>query len=127
MLKRNTLLVASVGALVTVLVAASTDAFPTTRYNDLTFSQPVALPGVTLPAGKYRFEIANPHMNQDVVRVSDPRTSRVFLTAHTLRVPRPRGMAADQAVVFGESPAGQPPPIKVWYPLHAIDGREFRY
>jgi hypothetical protein len=127
MLKRNTLLVACVGALVTMLVTASTYAFPTTRYNDLTFSRPVALPGVTLPAGSYRFEIANPAMNQDVVRVSELRTRRVIFAAHTFRIARPRGMAPEQAVVFGEAPAGQPTPIKAWYPLDGIDGREFRY
>jgi hypothetical protein len=37
----------------------------------LTFSGPVALPGATLGAGTYVFEVANPSTSGDVIRVSD--------------------------------------------------------
>ena len=37
----------------------------------LTFSGPVQLPGVTLPAGTYRFQLADPDSSRRVVRVSD--------------------------------------------------------
>jgi hypothetical protein len=125
MLKRNTLLAAAVAAIITVLVTASTYAFPTTNYNKLTFSKAVGLPGVTLPAGSYRFEIANPEMNRDIVRVSDHNTGRVYYTGFTRRVRRPRGTT--QIVTFGEAQDGRVPPINVWYPIDSNDGRQFVY
>ena len=123
MFKRNVLFV----ALLAVLATASTYAFPTTNYNTLTFNQPVALPGVTLAAGSYRFEIVNPQMNRDIVRVSSMRTGQVYFTRHTLRAERPHNMPRNQVVTFGEAPAGQPTPIRIWFPLNGSDGREFVY
>ena len=37
----------------------------------LTFSGPVQVPGATLPAGTYTFEIANPDTSRHVIRVSE--------------------------------------------------------
>jgi hypothetical protein len=122
MFKRNVLLV----TLVAVLAAASTSAF-TPSYNTLTFGKAVALPGVTLPAGSYRFEIVNPAMNRDIVRVSSMRTGQVYFTRHTLRVERPHNMPRNQVVTFGEAAAGQPTPIRTWFPLDGGDGRGFVY
>jgi hypothetical protein len=122
---KHMLVAAAVAAAVTVLVAASTYAFPVGNFNKLTFSKAVGLPGVTLPAGSYRFEIANPEMNRDIVRVSDHVTGRVYYTGFTRRVPRPRGLNA--VVTFGEAPAGQALPINVWYPIDSSDGRQFVY
>src|SRR6516164_3213044 len=81
--------------------------------NDLTFSGPVALPGVVLPAGTYTFE--RPSWNSpDIVRVVSRDRKRPYFMGYTRRVDRPAG-AADQFVTFGEAPAGAPPPITVWY------------
>jgi hypothetical protein len=126
MFKRNTLLVASIVALAAVLATASIHAFPATRYNMLTFNGAVGLPGVTLPAGTYRFEIANPEMNGDIVRVSSGN-GRVYYTGFTTAVRRPRSMPKKQAIAFGESVSGAPAPITVWFPLDSSDGHQFRY
>src|SRR5262245_8154115 len=37
----------------------------------LTFSGPVSLPGITLPAGTYTFQIANPDSGSRVIQVMD--------------------------------------------------------
>ena len=123
MFKRNVLFVALLAVLATVLTSAS----PITNYNMLTFSQPVALPGVTLPAGRYRFEIVNPGMNRDIVRVSSTGTGQVYFTRHTLRIERPPYMPRNQVVAFGEAAEGMPTPIRAWFPLDESAGRAFVY
>ena len=91
----------------------------------LTFDRPVALPGVTLPAGRYIFAL--PSLDRSIVRVSSRDGSRVFLTAFTRVVERPRGIGSDQHVTLGEAPPGQPTPIQVWYLASGATGREFIY
>lgn len=92
-----------------------------TRTN-LTFSDPVALPGVSLPAGQYRFEA----IRADVVRVSSRDGRHVLYTGFTHRVPRPRGLDGQATVVFGEDASDGSPMITAWYPV-AGEGHEFIY
>ena len=42
-----------------------------TKLSLLTFSGPVDVPGITLPAGTYRFELADPSTGRRVVKVAD--------------------------------------------------------
>ena len=91
----------------------------------LTFDGPVALPGVTLGAGRYTFEL--PSHDRSIVRVSSRDGSKVFLTAFTRIVERPRGIGSDQHVMLGEALPGQAPPIHVWYLASGATGREFIY
>ena len=54
----------------------------------LTFSGPVQVPGATLPAGTYTFEIANPDTTRHVIRVSEKDSGKhvglFFLRARVL-------------------------------------------
>ena len=98
-------------------------------FNDLTritFSGPVALPGVTLGAGTYEFEFANADTGRNVVLVRN-KNRRVCYLGLTNRVERPAGLRTNQLVLLGESPRGVPPPIKSWYPDGGSAGREFMY
>ena len=52
------------------------------RATHLTFSGPVGLPGLTLPAGTYVFELAS-QTSPDLVRVSNAARTAVYLTAFT--------------------------------------------
>src|SRR5438876_445463 len=74
--------------------------------NRLTFSGPVGLPGVTLPAGTYVFELPEPKAVPNLVRVSSKDRSLVYLTAFTLQIERPEGLPDDRLVSFGEAPKG---------------------
>lgn len=94
--------------------------------NYLTFSAPFALPGIALPAGTYFFEVVSPG-SHDVVRVSRRDDARVYLVAFTRRVDRPRGLRANQQIVFGEVRAGSRPQVKTWFPIGATVGHEFIY
>jgi hypothetical protein len=93
----------------------------------LTFSQPVALPGVSLGSGTYIFEIANPETTADVVRVLSRDRSISYFMGFTRAVNRPNGMARTQSVSLGESAAGVAPPITTWWPRYESTGREFVY
>ena len=93
----------------------------------LTFSHPVALPGISLGSGTYIFEIANPDSGADVVRVmSRDRLSSHFM-GFTKAVARPHTLGRDQMVSLGEAAAGVAPPITVWWPEHDSTGRQFVY
>jgi hypothetical protein len=93
----------------------------------LTFSGPVRLPGVSLAAGTYTFEIANPMSGADVVRVMsrDGRTS--YFQGFTTPVQKPPRMRADAVVSLGEAAKGHAAPILAWYPTGESTGRQFKY
>jgi hypothetical protein len=95
--------------------------------NYLTFSRPVSLPGVTLAAGSYIFELADPTMSGEIVRVLSRSRSEVYFAGFTERVDRPWNMPRDQVVALGEAARGTPPPVTVWYPRFEASGFKFRY
>ncbi len=97
---------------------------PHTNY--LTFSAPFALPGIALPAGSYIFEVVAPG-SYDVVRVKSRDGARVYLTAFTRRIDRPKGLAANRQILFKEIPAGMTPPVRAWFPIGQPVGHEFLY
>ena len=93
----------------------------------ITFSGPVALPGVVLPAGAYTFEIANPESSLRVVRVTRRDTGLVYFAGFTRMIPRPVDRPADQLIGLGEGPRGAAAPIDVWYPSGGSQGHRFIY
>jgi hypothetical protein len=125
MVIRNLALAASAAALVVSLGASAAQAW-SARTNLLAFSHAVALPGVTLAAGTYAFEVLSPSGAYDVVKVSDVKGRSHFL-GFTRSVERPRSLGRAAAVRFGERPAGTPPPIDVWYPEGSGRGHQFIY
>ena len=112
------------GALGSSAVGAFIDARRTTYF---TFSRSVQLPGVTLPAGTYVFEVANPETSSNVVVVRSRDRSKVYALKMTQFVHRPAARDLKPAITFGETPAGNPPPVKAWYPQNETLGREFIY
>jgi hypothetical protein len=83
------------------LMATSGYAVSASRTTYLTFSGPVALPGVTLPAGTYTFERANPDGDVHVVRVSSRDQRTVYLLAFTHLIERPDGLPTKPARYAG--------------------------
>jgi len=111
-------------AVIGVLVAASAHAW-TSDINYLTFSGPVALPGVTLPAGTYTFRMPS-DSDRNVVQVMNRAQSKSYYLGITRPVSRPRA-GTDLLVTVGEAPAGQVRPIQAWFPLGERDGHAFIY
>jgi hypothetical protein len=95
------------------------------RTNSLTFRSAVALPGVTLPAGTYLFEVVPDHT--DIVRVLSTNRRTVHYTGFTRVIERPARMSVSEAVTFGEAARGMPHPIRAWYPIGLPEGRAFIY
>ena len=126
MLKRVSL-VAVAAALVAGLAVSSVQADTDRHTNILTFSRPMALPGVTLGSGTYIFELADPNASHDVVRVWSGNRKQLYYTGFTTRVARPRTMSPDGAVLIGEVGPGQPVPIMAWFPIGERDGHQFKY
>src|SRR3954451_3670450 len=104
--------------------AAMADEF--TKLTLLTFSGPVDIPGITLPAGTYRFSLADPESGRRVVKVADKDGSKTY--GMFISVPNQRMTPADKPVVlFNETAAGAPPAIQAWFYPGETFGYEFAY
>ena len=92
MMHRRFVRIACAVGVAALLGAASAQAWSSlTRTNHLTFSGPVALPGVVLPAGAYTFEAGPQDTNINVVRVRMRNGGRVLFTGFATPVSRPSG------------------------------------
>ena len=92
----------------------------------LTFSGPVQVPGATLPAGTYLFQLADPNNARHVVMVRDKDEKKIYTMFMTLpndRLDAPN----DNIVMFSESPAGVPRAVKAWWYPGQRTGEEFVY
>jgi hypothetical protein len=126
MFNRKTALTAF-GAILGLAVAVSAGQWVGySRTTAITFSGPVGLPGLTLPAGTYVFELPS-QTAPDLVRVSNAQRTTVYLTAFTEQVDRPEGWPDDRPVSLGEAPTGIAPPITAWYPTGESTGHRFIY
>ena len=113
-------------ALLALCVAPASHADEWTKLTYFTFSAPVDMPGVTLPAGTYRFELADPESGRRVVRVSDKDGLKVrgtFLSMANQRLEP----ANKPLVMFKETPAGAPEAVKAWWYPGESYGYEFVY
>ena len=113
-------------AALVVLVAGSGDAF-VNHENQLTFSRPVALPGVVLPAGAYSFDLVDSNSSLEVVIVRNHARTKVFYMGFTNLVRRPTGMSKDMPVTFAEARANEARPIATWYEIGDSLGHQFLY
>jgi hypothetical protein len=114
-------------ALGIVLVGSVGAASEDKRTTYLTFSQPVGLPGVTLPAGTYLFEVADPLVSADIIRVSNRKRTMVYFTAWTDRVERRAGTRGETGIIFAPAEPGFVRRISAWYPRGESSGHEFIY
>lgn len=91
-----------------------------------TFDQPVALPGVTLPAGKYLFRIVDSMSSRRIVQVLDAEGKKPY--AMLMSIPAQRSdVPSSPEVRFMESAVNMPTALKTWwYPGTSI-GYEFIY
>lgn len=123
MLSRIVRLVCAVTLLAPVTTAPAL-AQPLDKRVNFTFSAPVTLPGVTLPAGTYLFRLLPP--NRNVVQVLSPDGTKIYGTFFTIaayRTVRPE----NPEVRFMETSAAMPHAIRTWwYPANS-DGFEFIY
>jgi hypothetical protein len=113
-------------AAVALFVAPSARADEADKLTYLTFSKPVQLPGVTLPAGRYRFQLADTQESRRVIKVqSEDGTKQLAMLLSVQN--QLRDIPKDPIVLFTETAQGQPDAVKSWnYPGERI-GYEFIY
>ena len=109
-----------------VCVAAPARADESDKLTYLTFSKPVQLPGVTLPAGRYRFQLADTEESRRVIKVQSEDGKKQL--AMLLTIPNQlRNIPKDPVVMFSETAQGEPDAVRSWnYPGERI-GYEFIY
>lgn len=111
---------------ITVLVAPNARADEWNKKTYLTFSAPVQIPGATLPAGTYLFQLADPDNARHVVEVASKDGTHVY--GMFLTIPNQRMETPDNSVVmFSETPAGAPQAIEAWWYPGERYGEEFVY
>ena len=116
----------TLAALVLGATLATAQAPDTNNTTIVTFSAPVSLPGVTLPAGSYMFKLADSQVNRNIVQVFTKDRSKILATI--LAIPAERNEPADETVItFAESPANSAPAIRYWYYPGDKRGQEFAY
>ncbi len=93
---------------------------------ELTFSQPVEIPGLVLPAGKYVFKLADSLSDRDIVEVYNANMSHLYTTVIAIPDYRlePKGKTV---VTFEERKAGAPEALKAWFYPGMNYGVEFVY
>ena len=92
----------------------------------MTFSGPVELPGVVLPAGTYVFKLADSLSDRHIVQVFNKDENHIYATI--LAIPDYRMEPTGKTVIsFEERPAGSPEAIKAWFYPGSVNGDEFVY
>lgn len=106
------------------LMAAPVAAQPLDKRTLFTFSGPVTLPGVTLPAGQYLFRLADPNSSSKVVQVLNAEGTKPYGLFFTIAAERPEP-AASPEVRFMETASGTPAAIRTWWYPGERRGYEF--
>jgi len=92
----------------------------------VTFSQPVEIPGMILPAGTYSIELVDAPSYRHIVRFFNEDRTRVVTTV--LAIPNVRLKTTDKTVItFEERPINNPEALKAWFYPGDNFGQEFVY
>jgi hypothetical protein len=113
-------------ALLTCLMGASGSAQTDDKRTVFTFSGPVALPGVTLPAGQYLFRLADPASSRKVVQVLSADGKTPYGMFFSLPAERFEP-ASTPEVQFMETASGMPAAINAWWYPGERSGYAFMY
>lgn len=123
MLKRVVGLIGAALAFVSC-IAGVASAQPADRRTYFTFSGPVSIPGVTLPAGTYLFRVVGTSANVVAVLSGDGKKPYAqFFVQHVDIAEAP----AQSEVRFMETARGMPQAIKAWWYVGERSGYEFVY
>lgn len=96
------------------------------KKTDVTFSEPVQVPGVVLPAGKYMFILLNSASSRHIVEVKSDDGQHLYAMIMTAAARRVE--PTDKVVIdYYEMPAGTPNAIRQWFWPGDLDGQEFLY
>lgn len=120
---KTILAVLCVGVLFAVLPAAA-DTWD--KVTTVTFNAPVALPGMTLPAGTYIFKLLDSATNRHIVQVFNQDQDHLYTTI--LAIPNYRLTPTGETVLsFNEAAPGKPQALRAWFYPGDNFGQEFVY
>jgi hypothetical protein len=91
-----------------------------------TFNQPITLPGVTLPAGKYLFRNPDINTSRRVVQVLSDDGKQSYAMLLTIPAQRTEP-SAEPEIRLMETAEGTPSAIKAWWYPGNTSGWEFVY
>src|SRR5688572_23795155 len=123
---RHVVILACAVVLLACVIATPSNAQTLDKRTLFTFSGPVSMPGVTLPAGKYLFRLANPDSGRNVVQVLNAEGTKPYGMFFAMRAER-FDPASTPEVRFMETAAGTPAAIKTWWYPGERTGYEFIY
>jgi len=105
---------------------ATAQTTPPDRKTFVTFSGPVSLPGVTLPAGTYTFRIMDSNTDRHVVQIFNQDGTKLMTTLLAVAAQRlePTG---DPVITFKETASNRAPAVRYWYYAGDLAGNEFVY
>jgi outer membrane biosynthesis protein TonB len=126
-MKRFSLL--GIAALAMLVVAGLNSALNADEYDRKTvisISQPLEVPGVVLPPGKYVMRLFNSSSNRHIVQFMNERQNQQL--ALTFAVAAERVRPAEKTVLtMYEGSQGAPPALRAWYYPGDTIGQEFLY
>jgi hypothetical protein len=125
--KRTIVRLACLLVVLGVLAASAATLAADSSRTYFTFSAPVRMPGITLPAGTYVFDRPSPMLDPTLVRVMDRTTSKLYLIAFTRLVHRRGDGNLNPAITLGEAPKGVARPVSMWFPQGHTLGHQFIY
>lgn len=109
-----------------LIVLPSARADQSNQATQVTFSQPVQLPGRVLPAGTYWFILPRDASQHFIVRIFNSDRTTVIATLHTINVERavPTGHTE---FTLAERGSEQPEAVVTWFYPGETTGHEFLY
>jgi hypothetical protein len=114
------------GLFLAAFIAPAVHADEWDKKTTLTFSDPVQVPGMTLPAGTYVFRLADTTADRAVVQIFNKNEDHIFTTL--LAIPNYRLITPEKTIItFYEATSGQPQPVKAWFYPGDNFGRQFVY
>jgi hypothetical protein len=109
-----------------VLAAVTAVADDWDKKTTVTFSAPVELPTMTLPAGTYVFKLSDLGVNRHIVKVYNAAETKLFATV--MAIPNWRlTPTSDSILRFAERPKTQPEALRAWFYPGDNFGQEFVY
>jgi len=112
--------------LMVALTALATRADPIYKRTEVTFHQPVEIPGQVLMPGTYVMKLLDPYMERNVVRFYNAQENHMY--AMVFAIPAYRLTPTDHTVItFEERAHNSPQAIKEWFPAGENWGAEFIY
>lgn len=94
--------------------------------SQLTFSQPVQIPGRVLPAGTYWFELANTQYPRNIVNIYSSDRSTLYATVMTIDTDS-LTVPDNTTITFADREPAQPQTLVSWFYPGDSTGHQFVY